>query len=502
LPVKNTFIDVPSGLTPANMRVEIKQQPLMTAPPDLNRAPGFMQRAIASSVVAPSQILPPQSPLASSVQPPSGYGTRFTQTPLATASPSAAVGFSQTRFTQTPLATASPTAAMGFSQWRASTASTVPMQAPGQPVAADPVRYIYPSGVALPVQTVGMASQPAQLEVRTSMPAGYGSTLPAPVPEQGQDQDDDDDDSDGDILPPHLRNLEDAPQPPPGALHPSMGSEGHDEGTCKRCCFFPRGRCTNGYNCEFCHYEHEKRKRKNKKKKKKDGASSAAAAPSAAPILQPLQTAPTAMVSMQPSQAVQQAPPQQLQLPPQVLQQPVQPAAFMAYPPSPERSAQQPVLGTPGPYSTMPPGQLAAPQAPPQHHVIYGPTHGSSPGGGQPQALQAFVMPQPQPVLPPQQMQQQPQTNSPQHFQTLQTQPIPQPQHQAQPIPQPPSQVFAPPPLHIPMMSQVVEATPPPPMQSPKLGQAGAQPTMMPPPVSSPKMQRPMMPAVAGMQPK
>ena len=68
-----------------------------------------------------------------------------------------------------------------------------------------------------------------------------------------------------------------------------------------RCCFFPRGRCTNGsahvdsigqsfarpcssgahvvaiggrYNCEFCHYEHEKRKRKNKKKiKKKDNAS-------------------------------------------------------------------------------------------------------------------------------------------------------------------------------------------------------------------------------------
>merc|ERR1719215_2440777 len=30
--------------------------------------------------------------------------------------------------------------------------------------------------------------------------------------------------------------------------------------------FFPRGRCANGYDCNFCHYEHEKRKRRNKKK--------------------------------------------------------------------------------------------------------------------------------------------------------------------------------------------------------------------------------------------
>lgn len=61
------------------------------------------------------------------------------------------------------------------------------------------------------------------------------------------------------------RSIEHAPRPPPGALHPSVGSEGHALGVCKRCCFFPRGRCLNGYSCEFCHYEHEKRKRKNKK---------------------------------------------------------------------------------------------------------------------------------------------------------------------------------------------------------------------------------------------
>merc|ERR1719379_3109449 len=45
-----------------------------------------------------------------------------------------------------------------------------------------------------------------------------------------------------------------------------MGSAQHAEGACKRCCFFPKGRCQNGYNCEFCHFEHEKRKRKKKKK--------------------------------------------------------------------------------------------------------------------------------------------------------------------------------------------------------------------------------------------
>jgi len=65
-----------------------------------------------------------------------------------------------------------------------------------------------------------------------------------------------------------LQQAERGPMPaqPPGALHPSVGSLGHVTGTCKRCCFFPRGRCTNGYACEFCHYQHEKRKRTGKKK--------------------------------------------------------------------------------------------------------------------------------------------------------------------------------------------------------------------------------------------
>lgn len=49
---------------------------------------------------------------------------------------------------------------------------------------------------------------------------------------------------------------------------PSIGSANHFDGTCDRCCFHPKGRCLNGWNCQHCHFDHEKRKRKNKKKGK------------------------------------------------------------------------------------------------------------------------------------------------------------------------------------------------------------------------------------------
>merc|ERR1712232_1258296 len=39
---------------------------------------------------------------------------------------------------------------------------------------------------------------------------------------------------------------------------PSVGSAQHQFGTCRRCCFFPKGRCANGKNCEFCHLPHDK----------------------------------------------------------------------------------------------------------------------------------------------------------------------------------------------------------------------------------------------------
>merc|ERR1719375_732688 len=43
---------------------------------------------------------------------------------------------------------------------------------------------------------------------------------------------------------------------------PSIGSLGHHVGQCSRCCFHPKGRCINGYNCRFCHFDHDKRRKK------------------------------------------------------------------------------------------------------------------------------------------------------------------------------------------------------------------------------------------------
>eukprot|EP00928_Gymnodinium_smaydae_P047059 TRINITY_DN31398_c0_g1_i1.p1 TRINITY_DN31398_c0_g1~~TRINITY_DN31398_c0_g1_i1.p1 ORF type:complete len:564 (+),score=130.07 TRINITY_DN31398_c0_g1_i1:173-1864(+) len=53
---------------------------------------------------------------------------------------------------------------------------------------------------------------------------------------------------------------------------PSIGSAMHFAGTCDRCCFHPKGRCLNGFNCQHCHFDHEKRKRKNKKKSKAENS--------------------------------------------------------------------------------------------------------------------------------------------------------------------------------------------------------------------------------------
>lgn len=43
---------------------------------------------------------------------------------------------------------------------------------------------------------------------------------------------------------------------------PSVGSVGHYAGQCSRCCFFPKGRCSNGASCNFCHLDHERVRRK------------------------------------------------------------------------------------------------------------------------------------------------------------------------------------------------------------------------------------------------
>jgi len=98
-------------------------------------------------------------------------------------------------------------------------------------------------------------------------PAGYYESEGL-VKEPYQDDDDADHEqmqTQGKVTDEQIRN---APRPPPGAMHPSKGSEEHYLGTCRRCCFFPRGRCANGYECTFCHYEHDKRKRKTRKGKR------------------------------------------------------------------------------------------------------------------------------------------------------------------------------------------------------------------------------------------
>jgi len=46
---------------------------------------------------------------------------------------------------------------------------------------------------------------------------------------------------------------------------PSIGSAGHFDGSCKRCAFFPKGRCKNGKDCTHCHYEHLPRSRLRKR---------------------------------------------------------------------------------------------------------------------------------------------------------------------------------------------------------------------------------------------
>jgi len=46
---------------------------------------------------------------------------------------------------------------------------------------------------------------------------------------------------------------------------PSIGSEGHFDGSCKRCAFFPKGRCHNGKDCTHCHFPHEPRSRLRKR---------------------------------------------------------------------------------------------------------------------------------------------------------------------------------------------------------------------------------------------
>jgi hypothetical protein len=278
-------------------------------------------------------------------------------------------------------------------------------------------------------------------------------------PEQPTDEADDDDDEDSDDgapLPANLRIPVDAPKPPPGALHPSIGSEAHAQGTCKRCCFFPRGRCTNGYTCEFCHYEHEKRKRKNKKKKKKDGSA----------VQVPLQLQQHLQVACghQRGSFQQMAFPGGLHHMATVIEESPRQLLTAASPREPMacqavgaavldgsgRHHQQVLMPSYGPGQLMP-GVLS--------RIVYGPGQGFAPASSQ-QLSQQQLQPQMQaPQLPPQQLQ--------------------PPQLQQQLRPQATQALeMAPPPVQSPRLLQVVMAAPPIPSAVP----------LVPPPMNSPKL--------------
>eukprot|EP00927_Polykrikos_kofoidii_P054370 TRINITY_DN48795_c0_g1_i1.p1 TRINITY_DN48795_c0_g1~~TRINITY_DN48795_c0_g1_i1.p1 ORF type:complete len:745 (-),score=108.53 TRINITY_DN48795_c0_g1_i1:284-2518(-) len=50
---------------------------------------------------------------------------------------------------------------------------------------------------------------------------------------------------------------------------PSVGSALHSLGNCRRCNFFPKGKCKNGRECTFCHFPHEKRKLSRQEKRER-----------------------------------------------------------------------------------------------------------------------------------------------------------------------------------------------------------------------------------------
>lgn len=211
---------------------------------------------------------------------------------------------------------------------------------------------------------------------------------------------------------------------------PSLGSAQHHLGTCKRCCFFPKGRCTNGYDCEFCHFDHEKRKRKNKKKKKKAGAEGSPVVTQAGPPgpapgpapgpggiivsggLGPNQPPVMAAAAQLPAPPLQ--PPQVTALPEGVVQ--VQrgtlPAELLAVAPQLAGPPSAPPPVAPPDITVPLPAPPPAPAPMIQQQVIQGPPPGPpqfAPGQGYaPQAAQPLPPYQPLPQLPQQQLIQQP----------------------------------------------------------------------------------------------
>jgi len=59
---------------------------------------------------------------------------------------------------------------------------------------------------------------------------------------------------------------------------PSIGSANHfiNIDDCRRCCFFNKGRCANGFQCSYCHYDHDAKANPKKKRGKGENESGGA----------------------------------------------------------------------------------------------------------------------------------------------------------------------------------------------------------------------------------
>jgi len=282
LSVKNTFLDGPSPrLCPGPVAPA-------SAPADTGREGGFVQFALesaAASAAANEALGGWRAP----------YGT-----PLATPTPSGVSSFAPWARAPygTPLATPTPSGVSSFAPWariladghscatggelNAGVWNVAPLGVPLEPPwwwASDQAvprdswhgtvdAIAQPAGAgptALPVNDCPpwhAAMERPRLSLDAMLPLESGVQ-----PERGSRWDVESDGTGDDSDDAHVDGT-----PPTAALTdlPSVGSASHSKGTCKRCCFYPRGRCVNGFSCDFCHYGHETRQRRNKKKHKPD----------------------------------------------------------------------------------------------------------------------------------------------------------------------------------------------------------------------------------------
>jgi len=134
---------------------------------------------------------------------------------------------------------------------------------------------------------IGRAARPTGLllddeDNDTASPSsGAGSSgdmheTPEPVPPKADEEASEDN---NEVQPPAFSDGSDSSEGDEGDMPPvdldnlpSMGSELHGIGECKRCNFFPKGRCQNGKNCQFCHYPHDKRKPSRQEKRERRAA--------------------------------------------------------------------------------------------------------------------------------------------------------------------------------------------------------------------------------------